>query len=1007
MKLRLLNDTDTLKSTDNATKLKFAITDNQDTILSLEQYTAITVAIGQNGARYSSEAVEIVDDKQAFEFSLTNSLPASIYNIEVTLTTAEGTNHIAPSEGIFKLTIEKSLNEVGDAVTILSVQQLIDDMASTLRVAEEANDKSDDAVAKAESAIDTVNIATADAANAITLANEAKSTANDAVTSADTANDKADTAINTANDAMTVSQQAQVTAGNAEGKADTAISSANTANDTASNASDKAGNALTTATDAKTIAEQVRAEFDSLNEGNTDAEMIAARTDEENVQHTTLKARIDSEANKRANDDATTLQSAKEYVDGKVGNIDLSALSTKDETATALQIAKDYTDTKDVEVLQSAKDYTDGKVGNIDFSTLATKQENEANLQTAKDYTDSKVSNIDLTAYAKKDEVNAMIGDTSTLVTNDKTVVGAINEVANNSGGGSINIAGVSAFELTQDGKGENFTLSWTNPNTEDFTEVEVYVAEIDLSSKTYEQTVADATKIYNGQNTSLTYKTQANTTYFFKIYSKYELLGSAQIDSGASKYLKAIDTVPPGNVTNLTIKEDDAQLTLNWSNPADSDFSKVTIVYKNNGYPANKNDGTIVYEGVGTSVNLTSLTNGTTYYFKVFTEDVNANVAGGVQISGTPADVKVYGVKIDTTNSNPETALTYTDDAVGFTPAKMNGATFSYGSWQNVYPFNAIKPCLFKNGAVVGYLNPNDYSKFMDGTTADITSGNSGDVMIEFPKMWWKLETVGNDLYVRYATKQKDSTYKCLAHQRGTTEKDYCYISAYLGYSDGSKLRSLSGKTPTGSQTIGAFRTLAKANGATYDQMAYYQVLMLQVLYLVMFKNRDSQTAIGRGYVDGNSAATTTGNTNTKGLFYGETTGKVQMKFCGVEDFYGNLLYWLDGIVTDASRNILLANQNFNDTGSGYANYGQGATADIGGYISGVQGGTETGFIAKAVSGSETTYYPDQGYLYASKVGRFGGYRSDASYAGAFSLGLSNAASSSYAIVGARLLAL
>ena len=114
---------------------------------------------------------------------------------------------------------------------------------------------------------------------------------------------------------------------------------------------------------------------------------------------------------------------------------------------------------------------------------------------------------------------------------------------------------------------------------------------------------------------------------------------------------------------------------------------------------------------------------------------------------------------------------------------------------------------------------------------------------------------------------------------------------------------------------------------------MAYYQLLMLQVLYTVAFKNLDSQTALGRGYVDGNTAAIATGGTNAKGMFYGEATGKQQMKFCGIEDFYGNCLYWIDGFFCDASRNILIGNQSFNDTGNGYTNYGIGATADLTGY--------------------------------------------------------------------------
>ena len=369
---------------------------------------------------------------------------------------------------------------------------------------------------------------------------------------------------------------------------------------------------------------------------------------------------------------------------------------------------------------------------------------------------------------------------------------------------------------------------------------------------------------------------------------------------------------------------------------------------------------------------------------------------------------IKIYGVKIDTTNSNPLSALIYTDNAVGFTPALGNNGVFNAGSWTDKFPFNAIKPCLYKNGAVNYYLNPNNYAQKVDGVTAsDITSGTDGDVMIEFPKIYWKFETIGTDLYIKYSDTQIDSTYKCLAHLRGTTEKDKCYISAYMGYSLTSKLRSLSGKTPTATTTIGAFRTLAQANGAGYDQMAYYQLLMLQVLYTIMFKNRDSQTALGRGYVDGNIASIATGGSNAKGMFYGETTGKLQNKFCGIEDFYGNCYYWIDGFFSDASRNILIANQIFNDTGSGYANYGVGAIADVSGYISTIQGTTETGFVIKAATGSTTTHYCDFGGLAASILPAFGGSWTDAYDAGAFQLYGYNSTAYSYVTVAARIMAL
>lgn len=364
-----------------------------------------------------------------------------------------------------------------------------------------------------------------------------------------------------------------------------------------------------------------------------------------------------------------------------------------------------------------------------------------------------------------------------------------------------------------------------------------------------------------------------------------------------------------------------------------------------------------------------------------------------------TESEILIYGIKIDENNSNPVSAVTYTDDAIG-----MSGGS---SDWDDIYPFSRIRPVLYKDGNVVGELDRNNFSRFTDGSSADITSGNAGDVMIEFPKVWWKIERVGTDLHVKYATKQEDSTWKAWGHTRGSTEKDFVYIGAYLGCEMGGKLRSVSGNRPTPNKTIGAFRTSAQANGDGYEQMGYFQLLMLQILYLVRYKSRDSQSALGRGYVDGNNSSIAAGGANTKGMYFGETTGKQQMKFAGVEDFYGNMFYWIDGLFSDGSRNILIGTEGFNDTGSGYTNYGQGSTSNLGGYIGDVQGGTETGFIIKTSNGSATTHYADYGGRYAGRLSQFGGHWSNASHAGAFRLSVDRTASTSLSNLGARLLAL
>ena len=466
------------------------------------------------------------------------------------------------------------------------------------------------------------------------------------------------------------------------------------------------------------------------------------------------------------------------------------------------------------------------------------------------------------------------------------------------------------------------------------------------------------------------------------------------------------IDRVPPNPVTNISAKTDDGSATITFDIPNNDDYMGTRLVYKKIDTPSDKNDGAVITNYIsGTAI--TGLDNDEEYFFRLFSYDFSGNFNDDTsqQISAIPKAYQLYGVKIDTNNSNPETALTYTDMATGFTPAFCNNGNWQMGSWENKFPYDQIKPCLLKNGVVNYYLNPNDYTKKLDGGSADITSGNDGDVMIEFPRIYWKFETIGTDLYVKYSDVQIDSGYKCLAHTVGTTIKNKIYISAYRGFSTGGKLRSLSGKTPTASQTIGQFRTLAQANGSGYQQMCYYPLLMLQVLAIIMGKNRDSQTQLGRGYVDGNSAAATTGQTNTKGMFYGENTGKQQNKFCGIEDFYGNQYLFIDGMYSDASRNMMISDQSvFNDTGSGYIDYGIGAAANVNGYISSVQGGTETGFIVKTAGGSATTYYADYGHLHGGFLPAFGGTWNDGDNAGAFVLRVNRSASSSYASYGGAL---
>lgn len=466
---------------------------------------------------------------------------------------------------------------------------------------------------------------------------------------------------------------------------------------------------------------------------------------------------------------------------------------------------------------------------------------------------------------------------------------------------------------------------------------------------------------------------------------------------------------VAPSNVKEPKIKIGNQRLTLFWGDPDDTVIEEQTIctwkgtklIQKVGAFPENVKDGVQLLDNQNRNAYkdngfvVSNLTNGTEYYFALFpysdTGAVNENNAN--RLSGTPQPYKTMSAIIDLSNSNPATSVTYADDAVGMT-AKSSAWDEFFGHY----------PVLLKNGVEVGKLKTDDFTKFESGDAADITSGNAGDVMIAFPRRGVKITTTGTKVKISMTDDPDNPDFKYYAHERGNARKEVFYLGAYKGAVVDSKLRSLSGKAPTASQTIGTFRTNAHNTGNGYENSGFFQLTFRQAMYILKYKNLDSQSALGQGYVSG-SAAQTTGATNGKGMDYGETSKTSRMKLFGLEDFWGNIWEWIDGVVTDSTRNILTATDNFNDTGSGYKNQGQGATSNIGNYMSKPQGTTETGFLAKEVSGSASTYFCDCANLYASCVALFGGYWSHDSLAGAFRLSVADAPSGSSAAIAARLM--
>lgn len=363
----------------------------------------------------------------------------------------------------------------------------------------------------------------------------------------------------------------------------------------------------------------------------------------------------------------------------------------------------------------------------------------------------------------------------------------------------------------------------------------------------------------------------------------------------------------------------------------------------------------------------------------------------------------KTWGVRIDRTVGDPEKAVEYIGDAQGYDPAR--GA--NPGSWDNHPVFNKIKPCLLKEGKVAAYLNPNDYCYTEGGSSVDELR-DFFDTMVEFGKIFYRIRQDNRYTYAEVTDDPAslEDGFTDYAFSYKGKVRDKFYIGAYKGVIKNGQLRSVFGELPTGNKTIGEFRKAAQANGTGYEILPFNKLTLLQVLYLIRYKSLDSRAALGKGVTE-SSECKATGGADTDGLYSGSQDGEKQIKCHGIEDFWGNVLEWVDGFIT--TDKIAITDGNFNDKGDGYE-----AVADLpetvyGGVITEVHGNNKLGFTPKATEENMDAgegFYCNYGSTWRSNtvyLPFFGGYRSNGATAGAFCF-MCHSASDAVSSVGARL---
>ena len=285
-----------------------------------------------------------------------------------------------------------------------------------------------------------------------------------------------------------------------------------------------------------------------------------------------------------------------------------------------------------------------------------------------------------------------------------------------------------------------------------------------------------------------------------------------------------------------------------------------------------------------------------------------------------------------------------------------------------------------------------------------------------------------GSAVEVRFSNARQTEDWFCWTHLKSDgTFAPFCAWPLFEGANVSSVLRSMAtGAKPTGNLSQANEYTYANNNGANWHCMTWADEMMIRLLFPLITRSLDSQSAIGGTYVSGtNSLQINCGSMVAKGAFWGakfdgSANVATGVKFLNMENLWGHrwrrpvgcmhingvLYVKLTPSAVDGSKTEEFLTGDSDDYAGKYIETDSLVPVTGNGvYISHMHFDKYVAMTPTAVGGSSSTGFTDGAWL-ASGVGalRCGGAVTYGVSAGVFASDLSRAPSFAVWVYGASL---